>query len=179
MDGQISKKVMKKGPFKHKKSMLAYMGGILGIAATLLLPAEQEAVVIKSSFFNFPTAKDMKLGDFPVAIPTYKFGFVMESFHVEEDVVKQNQTLGGLLSGAGLNARSIQKLVESKKIDSSKPIDLEVFINRGIIKNSNKLVKILGNGEIKSKLQITELIVCSKSAIEKIEKAGGTISKPV
>ena len=115
MDGQISKKVMKKGPFKHKKSMLAYMGGILGIAATLLLPAEQEAVVIKSSFFNFPTAKDMKLGDFPVAIPTYKFGFVMESFHVEEDVVKQNQTLGGLLSGAGLNARSIQKLVESCK----------------------------------------------------------------
>lgn len=78
-----------------------------------------------------------------------------------------------------VNLDTIQKLVESKKIDSSKPIDLEAFINSGIVKNSNRLVKILGNGEIKSKLQITELIVCSKSAIEKIEKAGGTISKPV
>lgn len=78
-----------------------------------------------------------------------------------------------------INLDTIQKLIENKKIDPSKPLNLEAFISSGIIKNSNKLVKILGDGEIKSKLQVTELIVCSKSAIEKIEKAGGTISKPV
>ena len=106
---------MKIGLFKNRKTLLAYIGGILGIIATLLLPVDQEAEVIKSSFFSFPNAKEKPLGDFPVAIPTYKFGFVMESFQIEEDVVKQNQTLGALLSNAGVPFQTIQKLVENCK----------------------------------------------------------------
>ena len=42
-----------------------------------------------------------------------------------------------------------------------------------INKNSNKL-KILGNGEVKNKINI-EADLASKSAIEKLEKIGGSI----
>lgn len=73
-----------------------------------------------------------------------------------------------------VNLNKIQQLINDKKIDPNKVINIEVFINNGVIKNSNQLIKILGNGEIKSKITI-ELIECSKSAIAKIEKAGGKI----
>jgi len=75
-----------------------------------------------------------------------------------------------------INLDKIQFLIDNKKIDSSKVLNLELLIDCGIIKNSNKPVKILGQGEIKTKISV-EYIVCSKSAEEKIKKAGGTISE--
>jgi large subunit ribosomal protein L15 len=44
----------------------------------------------------------------------------------------------------------------------------------GLISSSKKPVKILGNGEIQVKVQL-EANAYSKSALEKIEAAGGSI----
>jgi large subunit ribosomal protein L15 len=74
-----------------------------------------------------------------------------------------------------VNLDVLQKLVDEKKF-TSEVINPEILKKFGLITTVNKPVKILGNGEIKSKLQF-EVNGFSKSAKEKIETAGGTIKK--
>jgi len=55
---------------------------------------------------------------------------------------------------------------------SVKKIDLKFLLEKGIIKNINKNVKILSRGELDKAYEISAHSF-SQSAIEKIEKAGG------
>ena len=51
-------------------------------------------------------------------------------------------------------------------------IDVDILYARGVIKKTDIPVKILGNGDIKSPLEITADMF-SKTAVEKLENAGG------
>lgn len=51
----------------------------------------------------------------------------------------------------------------------------ETLMEKGLVKSEDKLIKILGKGEIKKAFNI-EADAFSKSAIEKIQAAGGKIS---
>ena len=73
-----------------------------------------------------------------------------------------------------LNLELLEKLIDSKKISISEKITLEYLKKNKILSKSTTQFKILGNGDLKSKLNI-ESDFSSKSAIEKIEKAGGII----
>ncbi len=68
---------------------------------------------------------------------------------------------------------TIVNLDSISKIDN-KEITPEILIEAGVIKASYGLLKILGNGEVKSALKISAHKF-SKSAKEAIENAGGTI----
>ncbi len=70
----------------------------------------------------------------------------------------------------GVNVESLERLVTEKK--HSGVVTPEVMYRTGLISKKNDLVKILGNGELKSKLEVTAHAF-SKSAIAKIEAAGG------
>ena len=73
-----------------------------------------------------------------------------------------------------INLEKIQIYLDKKTIKTSDLINSDLLKKLKIIdKNSNKL-KILGIGEIKDKINI-EADQISKSAIEKLKKAGGTI----
>ena len=72
-----------------------------------------------------------------------------------------------------IHLHSISKLIESKKIDSSKSIDLRKFLLKPKTLKKVK-VKVLGTGDIKVKVNIMA-DKFSKSAQAKIEKAGGKI----
>ena len=73
-----------------------------------------------------------------------------------------------------LNLEKIQKYLDNKSISSNDLLNSDSLKKQKIInKNSTKL-KILGTGEIKDKINI-EADLASKSAIEKIEKIGGSI----
>jgi len=54
-------------------------------------------------------------------------------------------------------------------------IDFEVLLNAGVVQKKD-LVKILANGEISSKIEV-KAHAFSKTAVEAIEKAGGTVEK--
>lgn len=69
----------------------------------------------------------------------------------------------------GINLDTIQKLADAKKITS---IDLKVLVDNGLAQKSER-VKILGRGEIKSKLDITAHAF-SATAKEAIEAKGGS-----
>ena len=74
-----------------------------------------------------------------------------------------------------INLEKIQNLIDSKRISGDLKIDLEILKKANIISKSYKKIKILGTGEVKSKININVDYV-SKSAKEKLEKIGGTIS---
>jgi len=69
------------------------------------------------------------------------------------------------------NVDRIQKIAELHKLTE---ISNEKLAELGIIKKK-EMVKILGNGDITAKLSLT-VHSASKSAIEKVEKAGGSIN---
>ena len=71
----------------------------------------------------------------------------------------------------GVNLDTLQQMVDEKKIKDS--IDLDTMIALRLT-SKNDLVKILGRGELKSKLTVTAHKF-SASAKEAIEKAGGEV----
>ena len=76
---------------------------------------------------------------------------------------------------AKLNLDKIQNLIDNKKINQDTSIDLEVLKKSKIINKSSNKIKILGKGEIKTKINLNVDFV-SKSAKEKLEKIGAIIS---
>ena len=61
------------------------------------------------------------------------------------------------------------------RFDDGAEVTLEALVEAGVIKNTKTDVKILGNGELTKKLTVSAHGF-SKSAREKIEAAGGTVS---
>ena len=76
---------------------------------------------------------------------------------------------------AKINIENIQKLIEKNVIKNDEQITLVNLKKKNIINKSFKKIKILGSGNITSKLNIVADF-SSKSAKEKIEQAGGTLS---
>ena len=75
---------------------------------------------------------------------------------------------------AVLNLEKIQSFIDKKTIDTKSVLNSSSLKKLKLInKNSNKL-KILGTGDIKDKINI-EADLASKSAVEKLEKIGGSI----
>ena len=74
-----------------------------------------------------------------------------------------------------INLEKIQNLIDSKRINGDLKIDLDILKKANIIRKSYNKIKILGTGEVKSKININVDYI-SKSAKEKLEKIGGTIS---
>lgn len=72
----------------------------------------------------------------------------------------------------GVNISALQKLVDDKKV---KAINQEILVENGLAKKKD-LIKILGHGELKAKLDVTAHAF-TKSAQEAIEAQGGTATK--
>ena len=76
---------------------------------------------------------------------------------------------------AVLNLDKIQKLITNKKLDLNSLINIETLKKARIVSNSINKIKILGSGDINTKINLNVDFI-SKSAKEKLEKAGGTIN---
>ena len=74
-----------------------------------------------------------------------------------------------------LNLKDIEIFLKNKKINSKDEINIKYLKEKNIVKNKFVKLKVLGTGELKEKLTIkTDFI--SKSAKDKIEKAGGLVN---
>ena len=73
-----------------------------------------------------------------------------------------------------LNLEKIQKLIDKKSIQLNETLNSQLLKKLKIRNKKSAKLKILGSGDIKSKINI-EADLASKSAIEKLEKIGGTI----
>ena len=75
---------------------------------------------------------------------------------------------------AKLNLDKIQMYIDKKKLDHNETISVETLKKLKIINKRSKILKILGKGEIKTKVNIKADLI-SKSAIEKLKKIGGSV----
>jgi large subunit ribosomal protein L15 len=96
-------------------------------------------------------------GQMPLTRRVPKFGFTPRN-RVEKQIV---------------NLETLEELVSKKRIEGV--VTPEILFKAGAISKKKEPVKILGDGELKSKLQISAHAF-SKSAKTKIEAVGGTVT---
>ena len=101
-----------------------------------------------------------------------KIGFEGGQMPLQRRVPKFGFTNPNRVEYKGINIGLLQNLVEKGKITDT--VDLEVIRNNGLA-GKNDLIKILGNGELKAKLNITAHKF-SATAQKAIEAAGGTVN---
>ena len=73
-----------------------------------------------------------------------------------------------------LNLDKIQSFINKKTINTNDVLNSSSLKKLKLINKNSKKLKILGSGEIKDKINI-EADLASKSALEKLEKIGGSI----
>ena len=73
-----------------------------------------------------------------------------------------------------LNLDKIQSFINKKTINTNDVLNSSLLKKLKLINKNSKKLKILGSGEIKDKINI-EADLASKSALEKLEKIGGSI----
>ena len=73
-----------------------------------------------------------------------------------------------------LNLDKIQSFIDKKNIKTSEILNSNLLKKLKLINKGSSKLKILGSGEIKDKINI-EADLASKSAINKLEKIGGSI----
>ena len=78
------------------------------------------------------------------------------------------------LEFAEINLDRIQQAIEAKHLDAKDTVNAEKLVKARVIRRAKDGVRLLGRGEIKTKLNI-EVHGASKSAIAAVEKAGGTV----
>ena len=71
----------------------------------------------------------------------------------------------------------IQAAVDAKKLDAKATVDAEALIKAGVIRRAKDGVRLLADGDLKAKLSF-DIAGASKAAIEKVEKAGGSVKLP-
>jgi len=74
-----------------------------------------------------------------------------------------------------LNLDKIQTFIDKKSIKTTDIINSQLLKKLNLINKNSMKLKILGSGQIKNKINI-EADLASKSAVEKLEKIGGSIN---
>ena len=75
---------------------------------------------------------------------------------------------------AEVNLGAIQKMIDSKKLDTKGTVDHAALKAAGLARGGKDGVRLLGKGELKTKLAF-KVAGASKGAIEAVEKAGGSV----
>ena len=73
-----------------------------------------------------------------------------------------------------VNLGRVQEAIDAGKLDASGTIDAAALIKAGILRRAKAGVRLLGNGELKAKVNF-EVFGASKSAVAAVEKAGGSV----
>ena len=78
------------------------------------------------------------------------------------------------LDFAEINLDRLQQAIDSKLVDVKEIVTAESLVKTGVLRRAKDGLRLLGRGELKAKIAI-EVHGASKSAIEAVEKAGGTV----
>jgi large subunit ribosomal protein L15 len=71
----------------------------------------------------------------------------------------------------------IQTAIDAGKLDASAVIDVAALVAAGVVRRAKDGVRVVSDGDIKAKLTL-DVAGASRPAVEKVEKAGGTVKVP-
>jgi large subunit ribosomal protein L15 len=74
-----------------------------------------------------------------------------------------------------VNLGRVQRAIDGKKLDAKNPITVQALLEAGVIRRVRDGVRLLGQGEIKTKLAF-EVTGASSGAVKAVEAAGGTVT---
>lgn len=74
-----------------------------------------------------------------------------------------------------INLGALQKAIDDKRVDAGKPISVASLIEAGVLRRPKDGLRLLGTGELKSKVEIT-VDHATATAKAAVEKAGGTVT---
>jgi large subunit ribosomal protein L15 len=74
-----------------------------------------------------------------------------------------------------INLGRLQQAIDAGKVDVSKPVTMESLVDAGLFAKNKDGLKILGQGELTTKIDV-QVAGASKSAAAAIEKLGGTVT---
>ncbi|ESQ91903.1 50S ribosomal protein L15 [Asticcacaulis sp. AC460] len=77
---------------------------------------------------------------------------------------------------AEVNLWRLQDAVDAGKLDASKPVDGAALVAAGVIRRELDGVRVLGEGELKAKLDLT-VWSATASAVKAVEAAGGKLTQ--
>ncbi len=103
--------------------------------------------------------KGFEGGQMPLHRRLPKRGFRNTAF-----AVKLNET----------NLGKVQTAIDAGLLDAGQPIDVAAMVKAGLMRRAKDGVKVIGGGELKSKVNLA-VWGASKSVVEAVEKAGGTV----
>lgn len=78
---------------------------------------------------------------------------------------------------AVINLGILQKFIDEKKIDAKADITEDVLVASGLVRRKLDGVRVLAKGELTAKVSLN-VTGASKSAVEAVEKAGGSVTLP-
>ncbi len=106
-----------------------------------------------------------------VAIKGYEGG----QMPLYQRLPKRGFTKPNRKSYAVVNLGLIQKFSDEKKIDASAAITEDVLIASGLVRRKLDGIRVLAKGDISAKVTL-QVTGASRSAIETVEKAGGSLT---
>jgi large subunit ribosomal protein L15 len=68
----------------------------------------------------------------------------------------------------------LQQAIDAGKLDPADTVDVAALVKAGVLRRAKDGVRVLGGGEIKSKIALS-VFGASKSAVAAVEKAGGSV----
>ncbi len=71
----------------------------------------------------------------------------------------------------------VQVAIDAGKLDAKETVTVEALIKAGVIRRAKDGVRLLADGELKAKVAF-DVAGASKAAIDKVEKAGGSVKLP-
>ena len=78
------------------------------------------------------------------------------------------------LDFAEINLDRLQQAIDAKLVDIKETVTAESLVKTGVLRRAKDGLRLLGRGELQAKIA-NEVHGASKSAIEAVEKAGGTV----
>ncbi len=76
---------------------------------------------------------------------------------------------------AVVNLGILAKFIEDGKIDPGKPVTEDVLVESGLVRRKLDGVRVLAKGDFSAKVDL-QVTGASKSAVEAVEKAGGSLT---
>jgi len=74
-----------------------------------------------------------------------------------------------------INVGRVQAAIEAGKLDPAATVDVGALVKAGVLRRAKDGVRLLGSGEIKTKVAFT-VWGASKSAVAAVERAGGSVT---
>ena len=104
-----------------------------------------------------------------------KLGFEGGQMPIYRRLPKRGFTKPNQLDFNEVNLARLQAGVDAGKLDPKQPVDLAALIAAGIVSKPRDGVRVLGQGELKARLDL-HVNHATKSAAAAIEKAGGKLT---